>query len=147
MALFIFTKSILEGKPIDVYNDGKMKRDFTYIDDIVEGIVRLIPRVSKPDPEWNGFAPNPSSSFAPYKIYNIGNHHQVELLHFIETIERKLNKKAIKNFMPLQDGDVPESFADVDELMRDVGFKPATPIEEGISNFIDWYLNYYMISL
>lgn len=145
MALFIFTKSILEGKPIDVYNNGKMKRDFTYVDDIVEGIARLLPHIPKPDSNWSGYAPNPASSFAPYRIYNIGNHEQVELLYFIETIEKKLNRKAIKNFMPIQVGDVPESFADVDELTRDVGFSPNTPIEKGVSNFIDWYLEYYQI--
>jgi UDP-glucuronate 4-epimerase len=145
MALFIFTKSILEGKPIEVFNEGKMKRDFTYIDDIVEGIVRLLPHVAAPDKKWDAYDPNPSTSFAPYRIYNIGNHNQVELLYFIETIEKKLNKKAIKKFMPIQEGDVPESLADVDELMRDVGFSPNTSIENGVSNFIEWYLDYYKI--
>ncbi|MBI1768487.1 MAG: NAD-dependent epimerase [Bacteroidetes bacterium] len=145
MALFIFTKAILEGRPIDVFNEGKMKRDFTYIDDIVEGIVRLLPRVAMPDSKWNGRDPNPASSFAPYRLYNIGNHQQVELLYFIETIEKKLNRKAIKNFMPIQEGDVPESLADIDELMEDVGFSPNTSIETGVSNFIDWYLDYYKI--
>jgi UDP-glucuronate 4-epimerase len=147
MALFMFTKAILEGKSIDVYNNGKMKRDFTYVDDIVEGIVRLIPRIPQPDTNWDPYKPNPASSFAPYKIYNIGNHQPVELLYFIELIEKKLNKKAIKNMMPIQEGDVPESFADVEELMRDVGFKPNTPIETGVSNFIDWYLQYYNIKI
>ncbi len=145
MALFIFTKSILEGKPINVYNNGKMKRDFTYVDDIVEGVARLLPKVPKPDPDWSGYQPDPASSFAPYKLYNIGNHQQVELLYFIETIEKKLNKKAIKNFMPIQEGDVPESLADIDELMRDVDFMPNTSIEKGVSDFIDWYLEYYNI--
>lgn len=145
MALFIFTKAILEGKPIDVFNEGKMKRDFTYIDDIVEGVSRLIPKVPKPDATWHKRLSSPESSFAPYKLYNIGNHHQVELLYFIETIEKKLNRKAIKNFMPIQEGDVPESLADVDELMAAVGFSPNTSIEKGVSNFIDWYLDYYKI--
>lgn len=147
MALFMFTKAILEGKSIDVYNNGKMKRDFTYVDDIVEGIARLIPKIPQPDTNWDPYKPNPASSFAPYKLYNIGNHQPVELLYFIELIEKKLNKKAIKNMMPIQEGDVPESFADVEELMRDVGFRPNTPIETGVSNFIDWYLQYYNIKL
>lgn len=145
MALFLFTKAILEGKPIDVYNHGKMKRDFTYVDDIVEGIVRLIPRAPKPDPKWNGMSPDPSSSFAPYRIYNIGNNQPVELLQFIEVIEKKIGKKAVKNFMPIQDGDVPETYADVNDLMRDVDFKPSTPIEVGVGNFVDWYRNYYKV--
>lgn len=146
MALFIFTKSILEGKPIDVYNHGKMKRDFTYVDDIVEAIVRLVPKVPRPNAEWSGMHPDPATSFAPYKIFNIGNNKPVELLHFIECIERKLHKKAIKNFMPIQDGDVPETFADVDNLMREVNFKPDTSIEEGVGKFVEWYLEYYKTS-
>ncbi len=145
MALFIFTKAILEGKPIEVFNEGKMKRDFTYVDDIVEGISRLLPHVAKPDKNWDALKPNPSSSFVPYRLYNIGNHQQVELLRFIEIIEEKLGKKAIKKFMPIQEGDVPESLADVDELMNDVGFAPSTSIETGVSNFIDWYMDYYKI--
>jgi UDP-glucuronate 4-epimerase len=145
MALFIFTKAILEGRTIEVFNEGKMKRDFTYIDDIVEGIVRLLPHIAKPDANWDARQPNPSSSFAPYRLYNIGNHSQVELMRFIEIIEEKLGRKAIKKFMPIQEGDVPESLADVDELMSDVGFAPNTPIEKGVSNFIDWYLEYYKI--
>jgi len=147
MALFIFTKAIIEGKAIDVYNGGKMKRDFTYVEDLVEGIARLLPHTAKLDEKWNGFDPNPATSFAPYRLYNIGNHKQVELLYFIEIIEKKLNKKAIKNLMPIQAGDVPESLADVDELMHDVGFSPSTPIEVGVSNFIDWYLDYYKIKI
>jgi UDP-glucuronate 4-epimerase len=145
MALFLFTKAIIEGKPIDVYNEGKMKRDFTYVDDIVEAIVRLIPKAPAVDASWNANQPNPANSFAPYKLYNIGNHQPVELLYFIETIEKKLGKKAIKNFLPMQQGDVPESFADVEELMRDVDFKPNTSIESGVSNFVDWYLDYFKI--
>jgi UDP-glucuronate 4-epimerase len=143
MALFLFTKAILEGKPIDVFNNGKMKRDFTYVDDIVESISRLVPKAATPNKEWNGNHPDPATSFAPYKIYNIGNNSPVELLHFIEVIEKNLGKKAVKNLMPLQDGDVPETFADVDDLMRDVDFKPSTSIETGVKNFIDWYLNHY----
>ena len=143
MALFIFTKAILEGKPIDVYNHGKMLRDFTYVDDIVEGITRLIPNVAKRNPEWSGKKPDAATSFAPYRLYNIGNNKPVELLRFIEVIEEKLGKKAIKNLLPLQEGDVPETFADVDDLIRDVDFKPATTIETGIENFISWYTEYY----
>jgi UDP-glucuronate 4-epimerase len=146
MALFIFTKAIIEGKPIDVYNEGKMKRDFTYVDDIVESIARLVPHVAKPNPSWNGMKPDPATSFAPYRVYNIGNNSPVQLMHFIETIEKKLGKKAVKNLMPLQDGDVPETFADVDDLMREVDFKPATSIETGIGNFIDWYISYFKIN-
>jgi len=145
MALFIFTKAILEGNPIDVYNQGKMRRDFTYIDDIVEGIVRLLPKAPKGDPTWNGNTPNPASSFAPYRIYNIGNNKPVELLYFIEVIEKALSKKAIKNFMPIQPGDVEATFADVEALMTDVGFKPSTSIEGGVTKFVNWYLDYYKI--
>ena len=145
MALFLFTKAILEGKPIDVFNNGKMKRDFTYVEDIVESIARLVPKIPKPDPNWNGMTPDPSSSFAPYRVYNIGNNKPVELLNFIEVIEQKLGRTAIKNFMPLQDGDVPETYADVEDLMREVDFKPSTPIEVGVGNFIDWYREYYKI--
>jgi UDP-glucuronate 4-epimerase len=145
MALFIFTKAIIEGKPIDVFNHGKMKRDFTYIDDIVEGIVRLIPTVPKGNSSWDGNQPDPASSFAPYRIYNIGNNKPVELMQFIELIENKLGKKAIKNLLPIQEGDVPATYADVDDLIRDVGFKPETPIETGIGNFIDWYVDYYKV--
>lgn len=143
MALFIFTKAILEGKPIEVYNHGKMKRDFTYVDDIVEGIVRLIPTVPKGEKSWNGATPDAASSFAPYRLYNIGNNSPVELMHFIEVIEDKIGKKAVKNLLPIQEGDVPETFADVEALTEAVGFKPSTPIETGIGNFITWYKEYY----
>jgi UDP-glucuronate 4-epimerase len=146
MALFLFTKAILEGKPIDVFNHGKMKRDFTYVEDIVEGIMRLIPHGPRGNQAWSGEKPDPASSFAPYKIYNIGNNKPVELLHFIEVLELKLGRKAVKNFLPLQDGDVPETYANVDDLMRDVGFKPATSIEAGIEQFVNWYIEYYKIS-
>jgi UDP-glucuronate 4-epimerase len=147
MALFLFTKAILENKPIDVFNHGKMRRDFTYVDDIVESITRLIPRPSQPNAEWSGMTPDPATSFAPYRVFNIGNNQPVELLQFIEVIEQKLGRKAVKNLLPLQDGDVPETFADVEDLMREVDFKPSTPIEVGIGNFIDWYTNYYNIKL
>jgi UDP-glucuronate 4-epimerase len=145
MALFLFTKAILEGKPIDVYNHGKMKRDFTYVDDIVESISRLIPTIAKKNEDWNGLNPDPGTSFAPYRIFNIGNNKPVELLRFIEIIEEKLGKKAVKNLLPIQDGDVPETFANVDDLMNAVDFKPSTQIETGIGNFVDWYLEYYQI--
>ncbi|MEO5600406.1 MAG: NAD-dependent epimerase [Cyclobacteriaceae bacterium] len=145
MALFIFTKAILEGKPIAVYNHGRMKRDFTYVDDIVEAISRLIPKVPKPDPAWSGLKPDPSSSFSPYRLFNIGNNNPVELLQFIEIIEQKVGKKAVKNLLPIQDGDVPETYADVDDLMKEVDFKPATPIEIGVGKFVDWYLDYYKV--
>jgi UDP-glucuronate 4-epimerase len=145
MALFLFTKAILENKPIDVFNNGKMRRDFTYVSDIVESISRLVPKVAKPNSSWNGMNPDPATSFAPYRVFNIGNNAPVELLRFIEVIEEKLGKKATKNFLPLQDGDVPETFADVEDLMKEVDFKPSTPIETGIGKFIDWYLDYYKI--
>ncbi|MBI3772225.1 MAG: NAD-dependent epimerase [Gammaproteobacteria bacterium] len=143
MALFLFTKAILEGKPIDVFNYGKCQRDFTYIDDIVEGVVRTLDKIPEPNPDWNGDHPDPSTSLAPYRIYNIGNNQPVELLRFIEIIEECLGMKAQKNLMPLQPGDVPATYANVDDLIRDVGFKPATPIEAGISNFVKWYREYY----
>ena len=143
MALFIFTKAILEGKPIDVYNEGKMMRDFTYIDDIVEGITRLVPKIPTGNASWDGMKPDAATSFAPYRLFNIGNNKPVQLMRFIEVIEEKIGKKAVKNLMPLQEGDVPETFADVDALMKEVDFKPATPIEVGVGKFIDWYRTYY----
>ena len=145
MALFLFTKAIIEGNPIDVYNYGKMKRDFTYVGDIVESISRLIPKMATPNKDWNGVNPDAATSFAPYRIFNIGSNNPIELLRFIEVIEEKIEKKAIKNLLPIQDGDVPETFADVDDLIREVDFKPSTPIEVGIGNFVDWYLSYYKI--
>ena len=145
MALFLFTKAILEGKPIDVFNHGKMKRDFTYIDDIVEGVIRVTDRTAAANTDWSGMQPDPGTSFAPWKVYNIGNNQPVELMYFIETVEKCLGKTAVKNLLPLQAGDVPATFADVDDLMRDTGFKPATPIEEGISRFIRWYREYYRV--
>ncbi|KLU62672.1 dTDP-glucose 4,6-dehydratase [Peptococcaceae bacterium CEB3] len=143
MALFLFTKAILEDRPIDVFNYGKMKRDFTYIDDIVEGLVRVIDKRPEPNPEWSGDTPDPGTSYAPYKIYNIGNNQPVELMHYVEVLEDCLGKKARKNMLPLQAGDVPATFADVEDLVRDVGFKPNTPVEEGIKNFVQWYRSYY----
>lgn len=145
MALFLFTKAILEGQPIKVFNNGQMKRDFTFVDDIVEGIIRLLNKIPSPNPEWSGIQPDPGTSSAPYKIYNIGNNKPVELLYFISVLEDALGKKAIKEFEPMQLGDVPETFADIDDLINDVGFKPNTSIEEGISKFVLWYKNYYNI--
>jgi len=147
MALFLFAKAIIEGKPIDVYNNGKMRRDFTYVDDIVESISRLVSKPSRPNENWNGLNPDPATSFAPYRVFNIGNNNPVELMQFIELIEQKLGKKAVKNLMPIQDGDVPETFADVADLEREINFKPATSIESGINKFIDWYLEYYKVKL
>ncbi len=145
MALFIFTKAILEGKPIDVYNHGKMRRDFTYIDDIVTGIERLIPHIPVPNPEWSGEHPDPASSFAPYRVYNIGNNQPVELLTFIGAIEEALGMKAEMNMMPIQPGDVPATYADVDDLIREVDFKPATSIHDGVRKFVEWYRAYYKV--
>jgi len=145
MALFIFTKAILEGKPIEVFNHGKMRRDFTYIDDIVEGVVRTLDHTAQPNPAWSGDKPDPGTSSAPARIYNIGNHQPVELLHFIEVLEKALGKKAEKKLMPLQPGDVPSTYADIDDLSRDVGFKPSTAIEEGIPRFVRWYREFYRL--
>ncbi|MGA7827245.1 MAG: NAD-dependent epimerase [Geobacteraceae bacterium] len=143
MALFLFTRAILEGKPIDVFNEGKMRRDFTYVDDIVEGVIRVTDRTATANSSWSGDTPDPGTSYAPYRIYNIGNNNPVELLRFIEVLEEKLGRKAIRNLLPLQPGDVPATCADVDDLMRDVGFAPKTPIEVGIGRFVEWYREYY----
>ncbi len=143
MALFRFTRAILEGRPIDVYNHGRMRRDFTYIDDIVEGVRRVMDKIPAPNPEWSGDAPDPGSSRAPYRLYNIGNNNPVELMVLIETLERCLGREATRNFLPLQPGDVPATYADVDALIEAVGFRPATSIETGIQRFVDWYLDYY----
>ncbi|MDY0199891.1 MAG: NAD-dependent epimerase [Tenuifilaceae bacterium] len=143
MALFLFTKAILEGKRIDVYNNGDMQRDFTYVDDIVEGVMRVIDSPSKPDPSWTGEKPNPSSSVAPYKIYNIGNSNPVKLMDFINAIEAALSLKAEINFLPLQPGDVPSTWANVDDLWKNLDFKPATSVTTGIANFVAWYKEYY----
>ncbi|MEQ9229691.1 MAG: NAD-dependent epimerase [Cyclobacteriaceae bacterium] len=143
MALFLFTKAILNDQPIDVFNHGKMIRDFTYVDDIVEGIVRLLDKPAQPVPNWKSETSEPSSSFAPFRIFNIGNHSPVQLMDFIKAIEDELGKKAKINFMPIQMGDVPETYADVEALMKEIDYKPETPIKTGIKNFIDWYKSYY----
>lgn len=143
MAPFLFTKAILQGQPINVFNYGKMRRDFTYIDDIVEGVIRVLDKVPQANPNWSSDAPDPSSSNAPYKLYNIGNNQPVELMHFIEVLEDCLGKKAEKNMLPLQPGDVLATYADVDDLVEDVGFKPNTSIEIGIERFVAWYRSYY----
>ena len=143
MALFLFTKAILEGKPIDVFNNGEMQRDFTYIDDIVEGVMRVIDSPPITDPTWSGKNPNPSTSVAPYKIYNIGNSNPVKLMDFIKAIETALGQKAEINFLPLQPGDVPSTWANVDDLWGNLGFKPATSVSHGIANFVTWYKKYY----
>jgi UDP-glucuronate 4-epimerase len=143
MALFLFTRAILEDQPIKVYNHGKMQRDFTYIDDIIEGVVRVMGKLPEANANWNGAAPDPGTSSAPYKIYNIGNNHPVELIKFIEVIEAALGKRAQKEFMDLQPGDVVATYADVDDLMQDVGFKPATPIEVGVERFVEWFKDFY----
>lgn len=143
MAPMLFAKAILAGTPINVFNEGKMKRDFTYIDDIVEGIVRVLRRPATPNPAWRAEAPDSATSLAPYRLYNIGSHAPIELSRFIEIIEDCLGKKAVKNLLPLQAGDVPISFADVEDLARDTGFAPGTPIETGIARFVEWYRGYY----
>jgi UDP-glucuronate 4-epimerase len=143
MALFLFTKAIIEDKPIRVFNNGKMRRDFTYIDDIVEGAVRVSLRIPEADSAWSGVAPDPGTSVCPYRIYNIGNNKSVELLDYIKALEKALGKTAKKIMLPMQPGDVPETYADVADLIRDVGFRPNTPIEQGISHFVSWYKAYY----
>ena len=145
MALFLFTKAILEGKPIKVFNHGKMSRDFTYIDDIVEGVIRTLDKPATPDPDWDGFKPNPGTSSAPWRVYNIGNDDPTDLMHMISLVEKALGREAIKVFEPLQPGDVPQSHANVDALIHDVGFKPETKIEVGISRFIEWYKDYHNV--
>ncbi|MDB4743241.1 NAD-dependent epimerase/dehydratase family protein, partial [Planctomicrobium sp.] len=143
MALFLFTKAILEGKPIDVFNHGKMRRDFTYIDDIVSGVCGVIDNPATPDSTWNGDEPNPATSKAPYKIHNIGNHQSVELLTMIETLEKELGKTAEKNLLELQPGDVPATYADIDALQQATGYTPSTSIDVGIERFVEWYRDYY----
>ena len=143
MALFLFVKAILEGRPIDVFNYGKMRRDFTFIDDLIEGVHRVSEQVAEPDPSWNSMNPSPATSSCPYRVFNIGNHQPVELQRFIEVIEEALGKKAEKNYLPMQPGDVPATYADIDALDRAVGFRPGTPIEEGVARFVDWYRDYY----
>ncbi len=139
MALFIFTEALLRGRPITVYNHGHMRRDFTYVLDVVEGVRRVMDRVPAPDPDWSGMRPDPGSSRAPYRIYNIGNNNPVELLHLIATLEKALGVRAVKELLPMQPGDVPATFADVDDLVRDTGFQPSTSIEAGVERFVRWY--------
>ncbi len=143
MALFLFTKAIREGKPINVFNYGKMKRDFTYIDDIVAGIVKLMDHLPQPNPRWSGDAPDPASSFAPYRLYNIGNNNPVELDTFITVLEDCLGQRAVRNLLPIQPGDVPATYADIDDLEKAVGFRPQTPLEHGIRKFVEWYNGYF----
>lgn len=143
MALFLFTKNILAGKPIDVFNHGKHKRDFTYVDDIVEGVIRTLDNVATGNPDWDSKKPDPATSDAPYRIYNIGNNKPVDLEHYIHVLEECLGKKAEKNLLPLQAGDVPDTYADVSDLVRDVDYKPDTSVETGIANFVEWYREYY----
>jgi UDP-glucuronate 4-epimerase len=146
MAMFLFTKAILGGKPIDVFNNGQMRRDFTYVDDIVEGVIRVSDRVAVSNPKWTGAHPDPGTSSAPYRIYNIGNNQPVELMRIIECLEQSLGRVAEKRFLPMQPGDVPATFADVDDLTADVGFKPSTSIESGIERFVTWYREFYQMS-
>ena len=143
MALFLFTKNILAGQPIDVFNFGQHQRDFTYVDDIVQGVVGVLDQVAQPDPAFDPGAPNPCTSNAPYRIYNIGNQRPVPLLRYIEVLENCLGRRADKNLLPLQLGDVPDTWADVEALVRDVGYRPATALETGVRRFVDWYLEYY----
>ena len=147
MALFKFTKSIIEGHSIDVYNNGKMMRDFTYVEDIVESITRLIEKPSQPNKEWSGDQPDSGSSYAPYNIYNVGNNRPLNLIDFISSIEEKVGKKAIKNFLPIQAGDVPVTYANVEDLYRRINFRPQTPIKEGVGKFVEWYIDYYKVKL
>ncbi|MGK2942611.1 MAG: NAD-dependent epimerase [Immundisolibacter sp.] len=145
MALFLFTRAILAGEPIEVYNQGHHRRDFTYVDDIVEGVLRVSARVAAPNPAWDGEQPDPASSLAPFRVYNIGNNRPVELLRYIEVIEECLGRSAVKHLLPMQPGDVPETSANIDDLSADVGYRPATPIETGVRNFIAWYRDYYTV--
>ena len=145
MAMFLFTKAILAGEPINVFNYGNMRRDFTYVDDIVEGVIRTAEHVPQGEANWNSDSPDPGTSNAPYRVYNLGNNKPVELSYVIEVLERCLGAKAKKNLMPMQPGDVPETFADVDDLIRDVGFAPSTPIETGIEHFVEWYRQYHKV--
>ncbi|MFW6081452.1 MAG: NAD-dependent epimerase [Desulfosalsimonas sp.] len=143
MALFLFTKAILSGEPLKVFNHGEMKRDFTYIDDIIEGVVRVMAKRPEPDPDWSGHNPDPGTSYAPYRVYNIGNNRPEKLMHFISVLEEVLGREAEKEFLDLQPGDVPATCADIDDLYNAVGFRPVTPIETGIRRFVEWYRDYY----
>ncbi len=143
MALFLFTKSILEGKPINVFNHGRMRRSFTYVEDVVEGIVRVMPRPPAPNSDWDMAGGDPSGSRAPYKVYNTGSSESVELMDFIRLIEEQVGRKAIINLLPLQPGDVPDTFADAEDLIRDTGYRPSTPVETGVARFVEWYCSFY----
>ncbi|MBN1103425.1 MAG: NAD-dependent epimerase/dehydratase family protein, partial [Deltaproteobacteria bacterium] len=145
MALFLFTRAIVEGKPIDVFNHGDMKRDFTYIDDIVTGVVKVLDRPPAGDPAWSGKTPDPSRSGAPYRVYNIGNSSPVGLMEYISAVEEALGRKAEKNFLPMQPGDVPATWADVDDLVEDFGYRPGVPVREGVGRFVEWYVDYYKV--
>ena len=145
MALYLFTRAILAGEPINVFNNGAMERDFTYVDDIVEALVRVGDKIAAPNPDWRGDKPDPSSSTAPYRIYNVGNNTPVKLMRLIEVLEAELGREAVKNFLPMQPGDVPATYADVEDLARDVGFAPKTPIEQGVRRFVEWYRSYYAV--
>lgn len=145
MAYFLFTKAILAGQPIKIFNHGKMQRDFTYIDDIVEGVRRILPHPPQPDPAWSGDQPDPGTSYAPYRIYNIGNNQPVELLRFVRVLEENLGREAKKEYLPMQPGDVPATYADIDDLARDFGFHPGTTIEDGLRRFVSWYRDYYQV--
>jgi UDP-glucuronate 4-epimerase len=147
MALFLFTRNILQGKPIDVFNYGKHRRDFTYVDDIVGGVVAALDHVATGNAAWDSDCPDPGTSKAPYRLYNIGNAQPVDLMHYIEVLEQRLGRKAEKNLLPLQQGDVPDTWADVEDLVTDVGYRPATPVETGVSRFVDWYLDYHKVTL
>jgi UDP-glucuronate 4-epimerase len=147
MALFMFTKNILAGVPIDVFNYGNHRRDFTYVGDIVEGIVHVVNHVATPNDKWSSDRPDPGTSRVPYRLYNIGNQQPVELMHYIEVLEDCLGRKAEKNLLPMQQGDVPDTWADVEDLVTDVGYRPSTPVEQGVRSFVDWYLEYYQVKL
>lgn len=145
MALFLFTRNILANQPIDVFNHGHHRRDFTYIDDIVEGIIRVLDKTATPNPAWSSATPDPATSQAPYRLYNIGSHRPIELMRYIEVLETCLNRQAVKNLLPMQPGDVPDTYADVEALIRDTGYQPDTPIEVGIARFVSWYREYYQV--
>jgi len=145
MALFLFTRKILAGEPIDVFNYGNHRRDFTYIDDIIEGVVRVMAHIPEPSREWDGERPDPATSRAPWRVYNIGNQQPIELMHYIEVLEQCLGKQAEKNLLPMQPGDVPDTYADVTALTEDVGYRPSTPIEVGVQRFVEWYREFYQV--
>jgi UDP-glucuronate 4-epimerase len=145
MALFMFTRNIIEGRPIDVFNYGNHRRDFTYIDDIVEGVIRTMDHVATPNEDWDASHPDPGTSRAPYRLYNIGNQQPVELMRYVAVIEECIGKKAMINMLPMQPGDVPDTWADTEALARDTGYRPGTPIEEGVRNFVDWYVDFYSV--